>query len=443
MPDKISNWGNYPVVEATLSSFSGEDELIPFISKNTLPITPRGSGLSYGDASLGSTMLSTLQYNRILKFDPNAGTIYVQAGVTLDVLLKYTIPHGWFLPVTPGTKFITVGGAVAGDVHGKNHHSEGSFCDHVVELQVLLPDGRIVLCSRESNYELFNLLSGGLGLGALILAVLFRLKRIETAYINQKNIIIRNLRDMMEQLQAFNNATYSVAWIDCLAKGKHLGRGVLMLGEHVQKQELPVKIKEPLRIHRDQRLNTPFYFPSFVLNSFTMRLFNQVFFHKHRLAGKDFVVHYDPYFYPLDFIRNWNKMYSRKGFLQYQFVLPFDQAQKGLEVILTKISRSGLASFLAVLKVLGKGNHTLSFPMPGFTLALDFPVSSDIFKLLDELDKLVIEYGGRIYLVKDARMHSDVYWQGYPNAAYFKGKINALDPEHVFASLLSKRLKMI
>ncbi|MBX2971059.1 MAG: FAD-binding oxidoreductase [Cyclobacteriaceae bacterium] len=443
MPGKISNWGNYPVVEATLSSFSREEDVVPFIGKMGIPITLRGSGLSYGDASLGSTMLSTLQYNQILNFDSNAGIIYVQAGVTLDALLKHIVPHGWFLPVTPGTKFITVGGAVAGDVHGKNHHSEGSFCDHVIELQVLLPDGRIVLCSRENNYELFNLVSGGLGLGAFILTALFRLKRVDTAYINQQNIIIKDLGDMLEQLQSFNNATYSVAWIDCLAKGKHLGRGVLMLGEHVQKDKLPGKFKEPLRIHRGQRLNTPFYFPSFVLNSFTMRLFNQVFFYKHRLARKDFVVHYDPYFYPLDFIRNWNKMYSRKGFLQYQFVLPFDQAEKGLEVILSKISRSGLASFLAVLKVLGKGNHTLSFPMPGFTLALDFPVSSGIFKLLDELDKLVIEYGGRIYLVKDARMHADVYWGGYPNAQHFKSKINALDPEHVFASLLSKRLKMI
>lgn len=439
----ISNWGNYPVVEATLSSFAREDELRPFIDKSNFPVTPRGSGLSYGDASLGSTMLSTLQYNQILDFDSNAGTIYVQAGVTLDAVLKHIVPHGWFLPVTPGTKFITVGGAVAGDVHGKNHHGEGSFCDHVIELRVLLPDGSIVLCSHENNSDLFNLISGGLGLGAFILEVRFRLKRIETAYIRQKNIIIKDLNDMLEQLQAFDNATYSVAWIDCLAKGKQLGRGVLMLGEHVQKHELSARFKEPLRVHKDQLLNTPFYLPSFVLNSFTMRLFNQMFFHKYRLSSKDFVAHYDPYFYPLDFIRNWNRMYSRKGFLQYQFVLPFDHAEKGLKEILTKISQSGLASFLAVLKILGKGNHLLSFPMPGFTLALDFPVSSGIFKLLDELDKLVIEYGGRIYLVKDARMSSDTYWKGYPNAARFKDQVNALDPKHVFASSLSKRLKMI
>lgn len=401
----------------------------------------RGSGLSYGDASLATSILSSLKFNRVLHFDSEQGFITVESGITLDEILKLIVPKGWFLPVTPGTKFITIGGAVAGDVHGKNHHSEGSFCKYVTEIRVMLADGSIKTCRADSNSVLFQTICGGLGLCAIILSISFRLKAINTAYIHQRNIIVDNLDEMLEKLQSFSSATYSVSWIDCLAKGRKLGRGVIMLGEHASADK--ISPKSLFKVHRRPRVKVPFFLPSFVLNPATVRVFNALFFLKHKMAAQDFVVHYDPYFYPLDFARNWNKLYGKRGFLQYQFVIPFQQATHGLRKVLEEISNSGMGSFLSVLKALGPGENTLSFPMPGFTLALDFPVSDSIFPFLSKLDKMITDLGGRIYLVKDARMSADTYWKGYPNAGRFKEQVNQLDPRHKFSSALSERLHMI
>lgn len=437
---KIANWGNYPVVDAQVAEFGKRED----IEKNLLAVPScviRGAGLSYGDASLGGNILSTMKFNKILQFDDQAGIITVEAGATLDEILKVIVPKGWFLPVTPGTKFITAGGAVAGDVHGKNHHSEGAFCRYVTRLLLLMADGKEIVCTPASTPELFKTVCAGLGHSAFILSVQFKLKPIKTAFIRQRNVIVENLDDMLAKLQDFGSTTYSVSWIDCLARGNSLGRGVLMLGEHATPDE--VNDKDLLRVHSNPKVTAPFFFPSFLLNSLTVRSFNFLFFNKYKLGSKDFIVHYDPYFYPLDFVRNWNKLYGRRGFLQYQFVIPFENSAKGLRVILDKISKSGLASFLAVLKGMGAGENLLSFPMPGFTLALDFPVSDKIFPLLNELDKIVVDLGGRIYLVKDARMAPDTYWKGYPNASEFKRLVTTFDPGHKFSSLLSKRLNMI
>lgn len=436
----VSNWGNYPVVEATIAEFestSGAHQGLQDLGNCVV----RGTGLSYGDASLSSNILSTSRFNRILHFDDQRGVITTEAGATLDQVLLTIVPKGWFLPVTPGTKFITVGGAIAGDVHGKNHHSEGSFTRYVTQIELLLADGTQTSCTPELNSELFDLVCGGLGHAALILTVTFTLKPINTAFIRQRNVIIKNLDEMLAKLQDFNSSTYSVSWIDCLATGKNLGRGVLMLGEHATQDEL--KSNTPLSVHTPPRLSVPFFFPSFLLNSFTVRSFNFLYFNKFKLGAKEVVVHYDPYFYPLDFVRNWNKLYGKRGFLQYQFVIPFQQASTGLRTILDKIGKSGLASFLAVLKSLGPAEHLLSFPMPGFTLALDFPVSEKIFPLLEELDKIVVDLGGRIYLVKDARMKPEIFKKGYPNANQFKDRVNQFDPEHRFTSALSKRLQIL
>lgn len=438
--ERVANWGNYPVVEAEIHSFKSTQEAVQQLVQQT-SVSPRGAGLSYGDASLARHILSATQFNKILDFDTQSGIMKVEAGATLDELLQLIVPKGWFLPVTPGTKFITVGGAVAGDVHGKNHHSEGSFSKYVTQIEVVLADGQLQQCSPSLNTELFRAISGGLGHIALILTVEFKLKPIQTAYIRQHNVIVKNLDEMLGRLQDFSSATYSVSWIDCLSKGRSLGRGVIMLGEHATLDE--VKAKEPLKVHAQPKLSAPFFFPSFLLNRFSVGAFNFAYFNKHKLVSTEALVHYDPYFYPLDFVRHWNKLYGRRGFLQYQFIIPFETASKGLRIILDKISKSGLASFLAVLKAMAEGENLLSFPMPGFTLALDFPVSDKIFPLLDELDKIVIDMGGRIYLVKDARMQADTYWKGYPNAEQFKTLVNKFDPQHRFVSLLSKRLNMI
>lgn len=435
----ISNWGNYPAIDAELSEFNTAEQATDLL-KNHKTFAVRGSGLSYGDASLAETILSVSKFNKVLTFDDTNGLITAESGVTLDSILKIIVPKGWFLPVTPGTKFITVGGAVAGDVHGKNHHCEGSFCKYVVGMTVMLATGEITLCSPMENAELFNTVCGGLGLSAVILTVQFRLKPIQSSYIRQRNIIAENLDQLLNQLQQFNDATYSVAWIDCLARGKRLGRGVLMLGEHAQANEMNERV---LKVHKEPTFNIPFSLPSFTLNPSSIRLFNTMYFHKHAIGKRDLLVHYDTFFYPLDFVKNWNRMYGKRGFLQYQFVLPFNTAVTGLRTILESISQSGMASFLAVLKVLGPGEFPISFPMPGFTLALDFPVNKRIFSFLDELDKQVVELGGRIYLVKDARMSAETYRKGYPNAARFRDMVKFYDPSGKFSTSLSKRLQII
>lgn len=436
----IANWGNFPTVDAHLIEFETRSKGLAVV-KGLESCVVRGSGLSYGDASLGAEIISTTKFSRIISFNEQEGIIETECGVTLDAVLQVIVPKGWFLPVTPGTKFITVGGAVAGDVHGKNHHSEGSFCRYVTKLNLLLADGSEITCTRQQNSNLFNLVCGGLGHAALILSVVFTLKPIRTSFIRQENVIIKNLDEMLAKLQDFNSSTYSVSWIDCLATGKSLGRGVLMLGEHALPDE--VKGTELLKIHAAPSLIAPFFFPGFLLNSLSVSSFNFAYYNKFRLGAKQVVVHYDPYFYPLDFVRDWNKLYGRRGFLQYQFVIPFHHAAEGLRLILTKISKSGLASFLAVLKSLGPAEHLLSFPMPGYTLALDFPVSERIFPLLDELDKIVVEYGGRIYLVKDARMKPEIFQKGYPAASKFREQVLQYDPNRKFSSSLSKRLQVI
>ncbi|MBA4145189.1 MAG: FAD-linked oxidase [Cytophaga sp.] len=437
---KISNWGNYPVIEANMKDFGDQKELLSNI-QSTPSFAVRGSGLSYGDASLAKNILSTLRYNRVLQFDEKNGLLTTEAGITLDEILKVIVPKGWFLPVTPGTKFITVGGAVAGDVHGKNHHKESSFCKYVTQLEVILADGSLVVCNTNTNTTLFRTICGGVGMAGFILTVQFQLKPIETSYIHQKNIIVRNLDEMLDKLQQFDASTYSVSWIDCLAGGNKLGRGVLMLGEHAVREE--VNSRDYLRVHNDPKISIPVFFPSFALNTVSISAFNFLYYHKHRMAAKDFIVHYDTFFYPLDFIRHWNKMYGKRGFLQYQFVIPFEDAAKGLRIIIDAISKSGAASFLAVLKILGEGENMLSFPMPGFTLALDFPISDKIFPFLDKMDKIVGDLGGRIYLVKDARMTAETYRKGYANAVAFKEQVNKFDPTHKFTSALSERLEMI
>lgn len=436
----ISNWGNYPVIDATLTEFETSKQAIDLL-KDHETLSVRGSGLSYGDASLAEAILSAIKFNKVLAFDHVNGVITTESGATLDSILKIIVPKGWFLPVTPGTKFITVGGAVAGDVHGKNHHKEGSFCKYVVRMSVLLATGEIIFCSPSENVELFNTVCGGLGLSGLILTIQFSLKPIESSYIHQRNIIVHNLNQMLDQLQRFKDATYSVAWIDCLARANQMGRGVIMLGEHSRANDIDAK--RNFLVHKDPAISVPFPFPSFVLNSVNIRIFNTLYFYKHRFGKKDFIVHYDSFFYPLDFIKNWNRMYGLRGFLQYQIVLPFSTAESGLWEILQSVSASGMASFLAVLKVLGPSEFPISFPLPGFTLALDFPVNKRIFPFLEELDKKVIKLGGRVYLVKDARMSAETYKMGYPNADHFKEMVQKFNPSGKFSTSLSKRLQII
>jgi decaprenylphospho-beta-D-ribofuranose 2-oxidase len=439
MRKKITNWGNYPIIEAEDKLFTFDSELSHIISGFSNYI-PRGNGRCYGDASLAKQTITTTQYNNVLSFDTERGVFECQSGITLDQVLEIIVPKGWFLPVTPGTKFITVGGAVASDVHGKNHHIDGSFSNHLKEMDLLLADGRSFTCGPNKNTDLFEATCGGMGLTGLITRVVFTLKKIETSYIAQKQIKAGNLEEVLELFEKYKNYTYSVAWIDCLQKGESFGRSILMLGEHAKSNELPEnKRKEPLVLPAKNQVKLPFYLPSVILNKITVKIFNAIFYHKNLKKEINNIVSYEPFFYPLDVILDWNKGYSRKGFIQYQFVLPLG-SKDGLIMILKKISEKGLGSFLAVLKVFGKQESLISFPMEGYTLALDIPISKNLFPILDELDELVLKSGGRLYMSKDARMKSTILKDSYPRLNEFKSIIRRYDPDSKLHSLLSDRL---
>lgn len=435
----IANWGNYPVVESDERFFSYEDQLQQLV-KQSKPFIPRGNGRCYGDASLADATITTTKFDKVLSFDTVNGIFQCQSGLTLDKVLEVIVPKGWFLPVTPGTKFITIGGAIGSDVHGKNHHVDGCFSNHVTEMEILLADGSFTVCSPTVQADLFEATCGGMGLTGMITKATFRLKKIETSYIKQKQIKAKNLEEIIRLFEEYKHYTYSVAWIDCLKKGDQFGRSILILGEHAAKEDLPEKFrKDPLQLPKGKQINFPFNLPSWVLNSFTVKLFNFLYYGKNLKREINNVVGYEPFFYPLDAILNWNRGYGKKGFIQYQFVLPME-AKAGLVEIIKRLSDKGIGSFLAVLKVFGQQDSLISFPKEGYTLALDIPVRPGLFEFLDELDKIVLQYGGRLYMSKDARMKPEVLKAGYPRLDEFTSIVRKFNPDGKIKSHQSDRL---
>jgi|SRR6185437_5524244 len=439
MRKRIANWGNFPALESDVESFSFPDQLDQLL-KGENSFIPRGNGRCYGDASLAPRTISTLKFDKMLGFDPVAGIFECQSGLLLDQILTVIIPRGWFLPVTPGTKFITVGGAVASDVHGKNHHIDGSFSNHLLDMDLVLISGETITCSPESHTDLFQATCGGMGLTGIITRVKFRLKKIETSFIKQKQIRAENLDELIQLFEQYHQYTYSVAWIDCLKKGAGFGRSILMLGEHARITELDAKQQQdPLSVRKKRPVNFPVNLPSWVLNRFTVKAFNQLFYTKNFKREINRLIYFEPFFYPLDAILHWNRGYGKNGFIQYQFVLPLN-AKSGLVEMMNRISDSGLGSFLAVLKVFGKQEGIISFPKEGYTLALDFPVKPGLLPFLDELDQIVLRHDGRLYLSKDARMKPEVLRGGYPGLEKFKDIVRKYNPGGKIHSMQSDRL---
>lgn len=436
----LANWGNYPRVEGRLRSFDSLPRARRLLEEEG-PWIPRGNGRSYGDASLGAAMLSTLRYNRFLAFDESTGFLRCQAGVMLSEILDVFVPRGWFLPVTPGTKLITVGGAIGADVHGKNHHVEGCFGRHVERMELLRSDGEVAVCTPTENADLFRKTIGGMGLTGVILTADFRLRRIPSAYIQEETVRAPNLDAIMDLFEASGGWTYSVAWIDCLARGGAMGRSIMMRGEHAPADALRRSAQRdaPLVRPAHKPLSVPFMFPGFVLNPLTMKSFNVLYYHKHPGGAHRRVIDYDAFFYPLDGILHWNRIYGTKGFTQYQFVLPKAASREGLKKILSRIAGSGWGSFLAVLKLFGPQDDFLSFPMEGYTLALDFPVRPGLFELFQELDRMVQDYGGRLYLAKDARMTAEMFRRTYAHAEEYREWL-AAQPGPRFRSMQSRRI---
>jgi len=442
MRREISNWGHYPKKTVNEINSSSLERLRESILSDRF-FVPRGNGRCYGDASLGDNVLSSLQFDHILSFDKYKGVLECEPGVILSELLEIIVPNGWFLPVTPGTKFITIGGAVASDIHGKNHHIEGSFCDHVIEIDVMLHDGQIVTCSETRNSELFEVTRGGMGLTGFITRVKLSLKSIKTSFIKQVQVKAKNLSELMELFHQYKGYTYTMSWIDCLKRGKHFGRSILMAGEHAAPDELTIKqTANILKPWADSLFTFPVNLPSFILNQYTVKGFNALYYGKNLKRYATNIVPYDPFFYPLDKILEWNKGYGSNGFIQYQFVLPMESSVLGMTDILQRINKNGMGSFLAVFKVFGKQQNLISFPMEGCTLALDFPVRKDLFSFLDELDHIVVDYGGRLYLTKDARMKPEIFRKSYKNSEEFKTLVRKYNPDFKFRSAQSSRLEI-
>jgi FAD/FMN-containing dehydrogenase len=430
----LNSWGMYPKIENTHIKLTDTNSLKTHL-KEVEECIAFGNGRSYGDSALNAHLIYTKPYACFLDFNADEGILHVECGATLSEIISVFVPRGWFLKVTPGTKLITIGGAIASDVHGKNHHVEGCFSECVLEFNLMLPDGNIVTCSKEENRELFLATCGGMGLTGVILDAKIALKKINSQYINQTTIKTKNLHETFEMFERFKHLPYSVAWIDCLSTGKDIGKCLLMCGDFADDGDLNFQEKK--------KLNIPFNFPSFALNTFSVKAFNWLYYNKVRENFSTQKVNIDTFFYPLDAINNWNRIYGKNGFTQYQFIFPKAQSYEGLHKVLETIAQSGKGSFLAVLKLYGKANDNyLSFPIEGYSLALDFKIEPGLFELLDVLDAIVVKYNGRIYLTKDVRVSKAVFEQGYEQIETFRSLREHYRMNTKFNSLQSYRVEI-
>lgn len=439
---ELSGWGRYPRADCAVLRPRSTEDLKQALGKG--PLIARGMGRSYGDSALNThATVDMTGFNRMLAFDSRAGLLTVEAGVVLGDIIDAFLPRGWFPPVTPGTKFVTVGGMIAADVHGKNHHQHGSFGNFVEWVDVLGPDGEIKRCSLAENSELFAYTIGGMGLTGIMLRASFRMLPIETAWIRQEIRPASNLGETMAAFDAAGDWTYSVAWLDCLASGDRLGRSLLFLGEHARLDELDHAARRmPFRTPRRRTIRLPFNAPTWALNSRSVRMFNALYYWKGARTSEQSLVDWDSYFYPLDAILEWNRIYGRHGFAQFQCVIPLDRSRVGIAELLRAISASGQASFLAVLKRLGREMSKFSFPMEGFTLALDFSINQKTLSLLQSLDQITIAHGGRFYLAKDSRMSGETLEQSDVRVAAFRSMREKTGASGLFASLQSERLSL-
>lgn len=422
------SWGRYPKVdEATQDVYHVYPDSFSFPeqnnnAENNTSFLAYAQGRSYGDVcqNQDGILLDTQHLDHFIEYDRDKGILRCEAGVTFENILQLIIPHNWFLPVTPGTKYISVGGAVANDVHGKNHHKAGTFGRHILKFELLRSNGDRIICSPTENVELFNATIGGLGLTGLINWVEFSLKRIPGSKIAQESFRFNNLTEFFTLSDdSDKDWEYTVAWIDCLATGDELGRGLFMRGNHCESKK---KHK-----FKTSKLSIPFDAPGFLLNKYTVNAFNNFYFKKPIKQYSE--IDYDPFFYPLDSIANWNRLYGKKGFMQYQCVIPKEHREAAMLEMLSIISASGEASFLSVLKEFGdiKSPGLLSFPRPGITLALDFANHGAItLALLNELDVITSKYSGSVYPAKDARMSKESFVKYYPNWKEFEKYIDPL-----------------
>ena len=428
---KISGWGRYPQQDAFLHRPTSCASLELVVEqKNT--VLARGMGRSYGDSANAVNVVSTAYINHFIEFDSVSGKITAEAGITLREILELIVPCGWFLPVTPGTSYVTLGGAIASDVHGKNHHITGTFSQHVESLTMLLGTGEVVTTSPQRHTDLFHATCGGMGLTGIIVSATIQLLPIRSALISTKTIKADCIEAACEAFENHRDDSYSVAWIDCLSKGKGLGRSVITVGEHAERGGFEIDTR--------QKFSVPFSTPSALLNRLTMRVFNSAYWHKSN-HNVNQTVALMTYFYPLDAIGEWNNLYGKEGFLQFQCVVPKFDGVSNIRTLLTDISNSGEGSFLAVLKQFGAANENLlSFPTEGYTLAVDFKASQTAIKTVRRLGDMVVDMGGRLYLAKDAVMQESTFKSTYPNWEKFEAVRQQYGAIGKFSSAQSTRL---
>lgn len=438
----VAGWGRTTPVATDLARPDLVDDLSEIVAGSSRMI-PRGLGRSYGDSAqlAGGTTLDLSGLDRILGFDETTGIVDVEAGVSLDHLIRVLTPQGWFVPVSPGTRYVTVGGAIASDIHGKNHHSAGTFSTHVVEFQLVKANGEVEWIRPGTNPEIFWATAGGMGLTGVIARARVQMRPVETARIKGTTYRATNLDDLMAQMVEIDQRSpYTVAWVDCLTKGAKFGRGLISAGDHATKQDLSI-MADPTDVAIGQQFSVPIDFPTGILNRLSVRAFNELWFQKAPRKPVPQLETFANFFHPLDMIGDWNRIYGRHGFIQYQFVVPDSAAQLVGEAI-HAINRVGGASFLTILKRFGAANPGyLSFPTEGWTLTLDIPAqTAGLAAELDRFDRRVAAAGGRVYLTKDARLAADTFAQMYPRLDEWRAIRDSLDPEGKFTSDMATRL---
>lgn len=435
--ERLYGWGRTAPSVAEVVSPSA-DEVMSLLRTAT-HVLPRGLGRSYGDAAQLAGGL-VLRNEALTKMDEISadGTVWVDAGVTIDDLIRVGLPQGWFVPVTPGTRQVSIGGAIAADVHGKNHHVDGSFGHHVRAMTLATPTG-IIDCSPTDHAELFWATLGGMGLTGVVLRAQVQLLAVTSDKVVVDTTRFANLEAVMHEMQSGDHRyRYSVAWVDCMTTGASMGRAILTRGDHAEGSD------GNLAAPKDAKVAVPFSAPSGLLNGLSIRAFNELWFRmapKQRRGEEQTI---GAFFHPLDGVRDWNLLYGRKGFVQYQFAVP-DSASEAVVNAIKMLSESRVPSFLAVLKRFGEGTPgPLSFPMPGWTLALDLPVGpSALPHVLDRLDQLVLEAGGRVYLAKDARLDPTTFRAMYPRYGELLAIKHTVDPDTILTSDLARRLELI
>ncbi len=438
----LSGWGNIPKSKTLLGRARSPRDIAGILAKNHINIA-RGLGRSYADQSTntGHIAIDITSLDHFISWDEREGILECEAGVSLAQIIEYFAPRGWFPMITPGTKYVTVGGCIANDVHGKAHHVDGSFVNCVVDLKILLADGRLVEASRAQNDDLFWATFGGLGLLGYIISARIRLRKIDTTYFTQKSIAIKNLDHLLEEFERTDaQYSYSVAWIDALARGQQLGKGVLIVGNKATTSDLPASLRQaPLKTTPGSKLNLPLYLPDFALNAVTVKGLNAVLYQMQKRGSG--LSHYESFFYPLDVIDHWNRGYGHRGFIQYQFVVPLAKGPENIRHILQLIANSGCLPFLNVLKKFGaSAGKMLSFPMEGYTFAIDFPITKMLKPFTRQLDEEVLKAGGRIYLGKDAFLSEAHFKAMYPEHIAWLEVKKKYDAHNLFSSDISRRL---